>query len=363
VNAATAPRADPAGERLLVVDPGAGTIDDRRVDDLPALLRAGDVVVVNDAATLPASLVGRTAAGAPVELRLLGRAASGDEWPVLAFGDGDWRTQTEDRPQPPPLAAGDEVVFAGLVARVARVSAESPRLLDVRFDRAGGRLLEALYARGRPVQYAYLPEPRALSAFQTPFAGRPWAAEMPSAGRVLTAARVRALREAGIAVLPLTHAAGPSSTGDPVLDARLPLPEAYEIPAATAAAVRDARAGGGRVVAAGTTVVRALESAAADGRRGGGAGVARLRLGAGHRLVVVDAILTGMHEPGSSHFDLLTAFAPADVLERAYRAAEGADYRAHEFGDSMLVRAAARAGYDSAGPHTRIRPSWSATAM
>lgn len=70
-----------------------------------------------------------------------------------------------------------------------------------------------------------------------------------------------------------------------------------------------------------------------------------------------------MHEPGRSHFELLTAFAPAHVLGRAYEAAEGAGYRAHEFGDSMLVRAAARAGYDSAGPHTRIRPSWSATAM
>ncbi|MET0554665.1 MAG: S-adenosylmethionine:tRNA ribosyltransferase-isomerase [Vicinamibacteria bacterium] len=363
MNAATAPRADAAGDRLLVVDPAAHTIDDRRVDDLPGLLRAGDVVVVNDAATLPASLLGRTAAGAAVELRLLGRPAAGGAWPVLAFGDGDWRTQTEDRPRPPALAVGDEVAFTGLVARVARVSAESPRLLDVRFDRTGDRLLEAIYARGRPVQYAYLPEPRALSAFQTPFAGRPWAAEMPSAGRVLTAARVCALRAADIQVRPLTHAAGPSSTGDSALDARLPLPEAYEIPAATAAAVQEARARGGRVVAVGTTVVRALESAADDGRRDGGAGVARLRLGAAHRLAVVDAILTGMHEPGSSHFDLLTAFAPADVLERAYQAAEGAGYRAHEFGDSMLVCAARPAGYDSAGPHTRMRPSWSATAM
>ena len=361
MNAATAPRPD--ADRLLVVDPAARTIEDRRVDDLTGLLRAGDVVVVNDAATLPASLVGRTAAGAPVELRLLGHPASGDDWPVLAFGDGDWRTQTEDRPAPPALAVGDEVAFADLRARVARVSPVSPRLVDVRFDRAGDRLLAALYAHGRPVQYAYLPEPRALSAFQTPFAARPWAAEMPSAGRVLTASRVRALRAAGIAVLSLTHAAGPSSTGDGALDAMLPLPEAYEIHQATAAAVEDARARGGRVVAAGTTVVRALESAGADGAVHAGGGLARLRLGAAHRLRAVDAILTGMHEPGSSHFDLLTAFAPAELLERAHRAAEDAGYRAHEFGDSMLVTAAPPRRYDSAGPHTRMRPSWSATAM
>ena len=360
MNAATAPRA--GGDRLLVVDPSAAA-EDRRVDDLPDLLRAGDLVVVNDAATLPASLVGATAAGDLVELRLRGFPGPGDEWPVLAFGAGDWRTQTEDRPLPPVLAVGDELAFAGLTARVARVSPHSPRLLDVRFDRAGGRLLEALYARGRPVQYAYLPEPLALAAFQTPFASRPWAAEMPSAGRSLTASLVRALRAAGIAVLPLTHAAGLSSTGDPALDARLPLPEAYDIPAATAAGVRDARRRGGRVVAAGTTVVRALESAWRGGRVRAGAGVARLRIGEDHALRAVDAILTGLHEPGSSHFALLTAFAPADVLERAQRTAEDAGYRAHEFGDSMLVQAAARPAYDSAGPHTRMRPSWSATAM
>lgn len=361
MNAARAPRA--GGDRLLVVDPGRPAADDRHVDDLPGLLCAGDVVVVNDAATLPASLAGRTESGAPVEVRLCGPPAVGGAWPALAFGAGDWRTQTEDRPPPPPLAVGDEIVFAGLAARVARVSPEVPRLVAVRFDRAGASLLAALYERGRPVQYAYLPEPLALAAFQTPFASRPWAAEMPSAGRVLTAARVRALRAAGVAVLPLTHAAGLSSTGDAALDARLPWPEAYEVPRATAAAVREARSRGGQVVAAGTTVVRALESAWRSGRVRAGAGVARLRIGKAHVLRVVDAILTGMHEPGSSHFALLTAFVPADLLERAQQTAEGAGYRAHEFGDSMLVRAAARPAYDSAGPHTRMRPSWSATAM
>jgi S-adenosylmethionine:tRNA ribosyltransferase-isomerase len=231
---------------------------------------------------------------------------------------------------------------------VARVWPESPRLLDVRFDRAGGRLLQALYAHGRPVQYAYLPRPLAIADFQTPFASRPWAAEMPSAGHVLTASRVRALRAAGIAVVPLTHAAGLSSTGEAALDARLPLPEAYEIPEETAAAVSSTRASGGSVVAAGTTVVRALESAWVDGAVRPGAGVANLRLDSAHVLRAVDAILTGMHEPGSSHFALLTAFATAPVLEAAHRVAEEAGYRAHEFGDSMLVRAARPAAWQGA---------------
>jgi S-adenosylmethionine:tRNA ribosyltransferase-isomerase len=334
MRAATAARAEPASDRLLVVAADAAA---HHVDDLPTLLRPGDLLVVNDAGTLPASLRGRTGAGAEVELRLLGVPA-GEAWPALLFGAGDWRTQTEDRPRPPAVAAGDALRFAdGLTAQVARVWPESPRLLDVRFDRAGAPLLAALYAQGRPVQYAYLPEPRALRVFQTPFAARPWAAEMPSAGRVLTASRLAALRRGGIGIASLTHAAGLSSTGEPALDALLPLPEAYEVPARTAGQVRGTRAGGGRVIAVGTTVVRALESAAANGVVEASLGIARVRIDSAHALRTVDAILTGMHEPGSSHFDLLTAFAPPERLARAHARADAEGYMAHEFGDSMLV--------------------------
>jgi S-adenosylmethionine:tRNA ribosyltransferase-isomerase len=331
---ATAARSEPAADRLLVV---AGDIADRRVDDLKHLLRAGDLLVVNDAATLPASLRGQDPYGAAVELRLLG-APAGDTWPALLFGSGDWRTQTEDRPRPPAVAPGDVLRFAaGLAATVTRVWPESPRLLDIRFDRSGASLLAALYAHGRPVQYAYLPEPLSLRTFQTPFAARPWAAEMPSAGRVLSAARLAALRRAGVEVAGLTHAAGLSSTGEPALDALLPLPEPYDVPAATARAVGAARARGGRVIAAGTTVVRALEAASTGGSVVPGLGVARLRIDRTHALRSVDAILTGMHEPGSSHFDLLAAFAPPEVLTQAHARAEAEGYLAHEFGDSMLV--------------------------
>jgi S-adenosylmethionine:tRNA ribosyltransferase-isomerase len=334
VRAATAARTEPASDRLLVVGDG---IADHRVDELPALLGRGDLLVVNDAATLPASLRGRTRDGTEVEVRLLGMPA-GEAWPALLFGSGDWRTQTEDRPRPPAVAAGDELRFAdGLAATVVRVWPESPRLLDVRFDRAGAPLLAALYAQGRPVQYAYLPDPLTLRAFQTPFASRPWSAEMPSAGRVLTAVRLATLRRAGIGVASLTHAAGLSSTGEPALDALLPLPEPYDVPVRTAQALRETRARGGRVIAAGTTVVRALESAAERGAVEPGPGMARLRVDASHALRSVDAILTGMHEPGSSHFELLTAFASPDLLSRAHARADEAGYLAHEFGDSMLV--------------------------
>src|SRR6185503_15959730 len=106
---------------------------------------------------------------------------------------------------------------------------------------------------GRPVQYSYLEGPLELWHVQTLYAGRPWAAEQPSAGRPLTASVLRALEESGVRLAALTHAAGISSTGDAALDALLPLPERYEIPAATVAAIARARAGGGRVIAIGTT--------------------------------------------------------------------------------------------------------------
>ena len=210
----------------------------------------------------------------------------------------------------------------------------------MRFDRRGAPLFAALFAQGRPVQYAYLPQPLALRAFQTPFASRPWAAEMPSAGRVLTADRLAGLRRAGIGLASLTHAAGLSSTGDRALDALLPLPEPYDVPAATARAVNETRVRGGRVIAAGTTVVRALESASGPDGVGSGPGIARLHVDGAHALRSVDAILTGMHEPGSSHFELLSAFVPPALLAEAHERAESLDYLAHEFGDSMLVLSA-----------------------
>ena len=187
------------------------------------------------------------------------------------------------------------------------------------------------------MQYAYLPQPLALRAFQTPFASRPWAAEMPSAGRVLTADRLAGLRRAGIG-LREPHARGrPVLDGDRALDALLPLPEPYDVPAATARAVNETRVRGGRVIAAGTTVVRALESASGPDGVGSGPGIARLHVDGAHALRSVDAILTGMHEPGSSHFELLSAFVPPALLAEAHERAESLTTWPTSSGISMLV--------------------------
>ena len=339
VTPATWPRPEPRDDRLLRIDPAAGTWRDTRLGDLPGELRAGDLLVVNDAATLPASLRGRGPAGEEVEVRLAGLAAPGEWWAVL-FGAGDWRTRTEDRPPPPRLAPGDRIAIgADLAAEVRRVDGASPRLLALAFDREGARLWAALYRHGRPVQYSHLRGDLALWHVQTGYAGRPWAVELPSAGRPLTADLRSELGERGVDFASVTHAAGLSSTGDPALDARLPLPERFEVPPATVDAVARARGRSGRVVAAGTTVVRALEGQAVlhQGRLAAGGGITDLVVDASHRLRVVDGLLTGLHEPGTSHFELLQAFASPFLLRAAWAHAEAAGYLAHEFGDSSLI--------------------------
>jgi S-adenosylmethionine:tRNA ribosyltransferase-isomerase len=308
--------------RLMVVGPGR--LDVRDFAGFPDVLHEGDVVVVNDAATWPASL-----RGDGVELRLTTGALSGNRtWAVL-FGAGDWRTRTEDRPPPPVVRVGDLV--AGL--RITEVSAMSPRLVQVELPDSDAGMRE-LFARGRPVQYAHLEHELAPWDVQTVYAGRPWAVEMPSAGRPFTWGLLAQLAGRGVRVATLTHAAGLSSTGDPKLDATLPWPERYEIPVETTDAIASARERGGRVIAVGTTVVRALETWARSGVR---AGFSDLVIGARHRLRTVDAVLSGLHDPSDSHFRLLEAFAPRAALVTAWQRARELEMHGHELGDVMLV--------------------------
>jgi S-adenosylmethionine:tRNA ribosyltransferase-isomerase len=358
VKAATWPRAHREEERLLVVDGGSGAFVDARVADLPRHLRKGDLLVLNDAATFPASLrasrLGDDAGAPAFEARLVRRGAAfrtptsdaPDLWTAALLGPGDHRTRTEDRPPPPTLASGDRLVLGGadaaLHARVVATAPFSPGLVLLAFDETGAAFWRTLYAVGHPVQYAYVPAPLAVWHVQTAYAGRPLAAEMPSAGRPLTWNLLGTLRRRGIRIATLTHATGLSSTGDVRIDARLPLREAYEIPQGTARAVVATRREGGRVVAVGTSVVRALESATTrDPATGGvrvraGVGETELVIGPAHELLAVDALFTGMHERGASHFDLLRAFASESALARAYTHAED-EYLQHEFGDSMLL--------------------------
>jgi S-adenosylmethionine:tRNA ribosyltransferase-isomerase len=336
-----AERAEPAGIRLLVVDPGSARMHSSQAAQLPEWLRAGDLLVLNDAATLPASLSAVTRDQAPVEIRLLGPARAG-EFSAVLFGAGDHRTRTEDRPAPPRLHEGDVLVVGPrLQAEIVGCSGLSQRLVELRFDARDAELWSALYAWGKPVQYADQPEPLPLWSVQTAYAARPWAAEMPSAGRPLSMRTISLLRRRGVRFAVLTHAAGLSATGDPELDRALPLPERYDIPAETVRAVERTRAERGRVVAVGTSVVRALEDSAlqADGALRAGEALATLRIEPTHTRRIVDGLFTGIHAPGESHFALLGAFADEALLRRSHAYARSLGYREHEFGDACLLLA------------------------
>jgi len=330
----------PVDARLLAID-ADGAISHLRRGAFASQLRPGDLVVANDAATIPASLVGEhQRTGAQVEARLAGRASLAFKdvtFSAVLFGEGDHRTPTELRAPPPEVRAGDRLVLGPLTACVEAVLGH-PRFVRLAFQGDAAAVWAGIAAHGRPVQYAYMAQALALWDVWTPIAGPPAAFEPPSAGFAIDWAMLGEIRWQGAGFATLTHAAGLSSTGDPALDARLPLPEAYRIPAATARAIHRAWARGGRIVAVGTTVTRALEHAAAlHGQVAAGEGLADQRLGPATPLWVVDAILSGTHAPGDSHHDLLGAFTDAEALGQADAELEARGYRTHEFGDSVLI--------------------------
>jgi S-adenosylmethionine:tRNA ribosyltransferase-isomerase len=336
MRAATLPRSVPGTERLLYVDPRKQTFSHHRVGEIASLLAPNDLLVVNDAATMPASL---RVVGGELEVRLVQRGKSDREWKAVLFGEGDFRVPTEQRPEPRRVTAGERLDFgAGLEADVLHVDAERRRLVNLRFNLIGAPLWVALYRQARPVQYAYLERELELWHFQNRYVARPWALEMPSAGHCLSWELLLELRARRIAVAQVTHAAGISSTGSTDLDRMLPLAERYEIDASAVEAVRATKERGGRVVAVGTTVVRALEACVAEhSLLLAGQGEARLVIGPGFRPRVVDGVLSGMHEPATSHFALLEAFASRALLQEAISAADRAGYLEHEFGDVALV--------------------------
>ncbi|MEP7338672.1 MAG: S-adenosylmethionine:tRNA ribosyltransferase-isomerase [Acidobacteriota bacterium] len=332
MKAARSPRTDRKKVKLLVVE--AGEIQDGLMDRLPDHLRPGDLLVVNDAATLPASLHGRDENGHQLEIRLAAQL-NDRSWQAVIFGAGDWRTPTEHRPAPPRVKTGEEIAFAGdFSAIVLRESKLSGRLLDLEFNRVGEDLWRGIYRYGKPVQYSYMTEELNLWSVQNVYGSRPWAVEMPSAGQALDWQLLLKLKEKGIQLATLTHGAGLSATGDAQIDQALPLAERFDIPAVTMEVVRRTKANGGRVIAVGTSVVRALESAPQ-----GLSGFTNLKIGPEHQLQFVDGLLTGTHDVSESHYRLLQAFLPESLLAGISQHLEDQNYLTHEFGDACLILA------------------------
>jgi S-adenosylmethionine:tRNA ribosyltransferase-isomerase len=321
--------------RLLVIDRAAGRIKHTRFDKIGDYLCAGDLLVFNSSRTLPASLRGcecSAAHGPCMEVRLAERLPD-DSWLALLVCE-------QGNPFGCGLRAGMQIEFAeGLLATVLERDANIPRLWQLRFSISGIELVDLIYRLGKPIRYEYVSAPWDLDYYQTVYATEPGSAEMPSAGRAFTWKLLLDLKRHSIDSAYIVLHTGLSSYMDDELDRQHPASEEeYFVNRVTAGKINRARERGGRVIAVGTTVVRALESTASEnGRVTEAHGYTRLKIDHQHRLRSVDGLLTGLHEPEASHLDLLSAFLPAEQIYAAYREAIARRYLWHEFGDLNLI--------------------------
>jgi S-adenosylmethionine:tRNA ribosyltransferase-isomerase len=328
---AQAPAPDRDGSRLLVVDRAGGALSDRRFAELPALLRPGDCLVVNDSRVLPARVLARDEHERPVEL-LFVEPAGGGRWRALVRPGRRVRRGTR-------LRAGSEPSAA---LAVAAVEADGARVIE----RADGSIEALMEEVGLPPLPPYLarharPGPEDRERYQTVYATAPGSVAASTAGLHFTPALLDRLHGAGVEVHALTLHVGPA-TFRPVrvsrVEAHVVAPERVTVAPAVARAVSAARAEGRRVVAVGTTTTRALEGVAApDGVVRPHEGPVGLTIVPGHRFRVVGALLTNFHLPRSSLLLLVAAFAGRDLVLRAYRHAVAAGYRFYSYGDASLI--------------------------
>ena len=313
------------GVRMLVSRRRSGEITHHAFTDLPGLLLPGDLLVVNTSGTLPAAV----------------RCAYGPSGLSVHFStplpDGSWlaelRAATGHATKPYPGGSpGQDLGLPG-GARLSLRERVTARLWRVRLSTA---VVPYLLRHGRYIHYSYVEQDWPAQAYQTVFAATPGSAEMPSASRPFTTEIIARLVVRGVTIAPITLHTGVSSLeGD-----EQPYPEPFDVPPATARLVNMTRQAGGRVIAVGTTVVRALESAALNGPGGELAAAS----GWTHHVVtpetgvhMVDGLFTGLHEPRSSHLHMLNAFAGEPLLRRCYAAAIEHEYLWHEFGDVHLL--------------------------
>ena len=316
--------------RLLVAEAGR-PVRHATFRDIAVFLKPGDLVVVNTSATRASAVDGLRGDGRPVTVHLSHRVPHGDHWVVeLRTPGGAARIIDAHIGEQVHLPCG---VTATLLAAHPDPSRRSGGRLWLAHVPVEGGVTGWLARAGRPISYGYLPVRPPLSAYQTVFARDPGSAEMPSAGRPFSPRVLAALARHGVAVAEMTLHTGVSSTES----CEPPPAEWYQVPSGTAQQVNTTRAQGGRVIAVGTTVARALESTAnPHGQLAPHAGWTELVLGPDRPPRVVDGLITGWHEPRASHLLLLEAVAGAELVGRAYAAALAAHYLWHEFGDSCL---------------------------
>ena len=305
--------------RLLVSYAENDRIVHARFNELPRFLSAGDLLVVNVSATLPAALAATRGGGSEIALHL-STQIDGPVWVV--------------EPRKTAVSEGERLALpGGGAATFIRPYRGSWRLWLARLD-LPSPVLDYLHRWGKPIAYPYVTREWPLEMYQTVYATRPGSAEMPSAGRAFSAAVIDALRERGVGIAPIVLHTGVSSLekDEP------PYEEWYEVPPETVDAAGATRAHGGRVIAVGTTVVRALESSAdASGELIASHGWTDLVITPERGVRFVDGLLTGFHEPKASHLAMLEAITGREHLRKTYAAALDAGYLWHEFGDLHLI--------------------------
>lgn len=311
--------------RLLVSTPDDHTHS--TFNQLASFLEPGDLLVVNHSATLPASLPATGAIGHFI-LNLSTNYGNG-----LWVAEPRWRS---DQPGVLPLAAGEMIQAADIPVRLV---APYPGLNRLWFVQTEGDLCAAMGEAGRPIRYGYVPTDYPLAAYQTIFAKIPGSAEMPSAGRPFTRRLLRTLHARGIQLAGITLHTGVSSleVETEEVEAQPLYAEPFQVSAGTAAAINRARREKRRVIAVGTTVVRALESAWDGQQIQAARGFTRLYVHPGRGVHTVDGLLSGLHDPLASHLAMLYALAGPELIRSAYQAAVAQEYLWHEFGDSHLI--------------------------
>ncbi len=309
---------DRSDVKLLHTERKNGRIQDRTLTDLTELLQPNDLLLFNRSRTIPAQLVSETD---NVTVRLA-RQLTETSWEALILGKDKTVVQLQD----------------GVTLHVQGDGSEAP-LKRVTFQGLHEPVLSFLHKYGDPIRYEYINTPWSLEAYQTVFASVPGSIEMPSAGRAFSWKLIHQLKQNHIQVGFLTLHAGISYYEDNQWPDPLHHPEAYTIPAETIAAIHEAKARGGRIIAVGTTVVRAVESYAQNkpSHQGAWTDTTNLFIQRETPLQLVDGLLSGLHEPHSSHLELLRAFLPDDALLSSYQHALQNNYLWHEFGDVHLM--------------------------
>ncbi|MER5863407.1 S-adenosylmethionine:tRNA ribosyltransferase-isomerase [Kitasatospora sp. NPDC002040] len=322
------------GIRMLVGHRDPLATEHRRFTDLPEVLEPGDLLVVNNSATLPAALPGRLPDGTPVTVHLSSARPDRRGHHLVELRRPTGGAAEYFPPELSPARAG-LVLALPAGGRAELTVAHTPRLWYARLS-LPTPTAAYLAGYGKPIRYGYVDQEWPISAYQTVFASEPGSSEMPSAARPFSAEVVARLAGRGVLIAPVTLHTGVAS---PELH-EPPYPEWYRVPAPTAALVNHVRQHGGRVIAVGTTAVRALESAAApDGRLRPAEGWTDLVVTPARGVRSIDGLLTGWHEPQASHLHLLEAVAGRELLDRCYAEALQSRYLWHEFGDVNLLLA------------------------